>query len=196
MLFAVLLLRPGGSSGFRLGAGLGALVTQNGLAAQAHFVALDGDHFHEQLVAHLQLFPNVTDAMLSNLTNVQQAVGPWEYFDESAEIREPDYFTKVGLADLGIRQQITDHFYGLRRGGLVGGGHVDAAIIFHIDFDARLLNDPTNNLAPGTDEFADLRRIDLQCIDMWCETRDVRARSGQRLQHLAKHVEACDLGLA
>ncbi len=45
---------------------LGALLLQDGFARQLNAIAVDGQHFHQNLIAFFQFIANIVDAMLSN----------------------------------------------------------------------------------------------------------------------------------
>src|SRR5882757_3725379 len=62
-----------------------ALFAQNCFAREANFVAFDGEHFDEDLVAQFQFVADITDALFGNFADVQEAVGAWENFHEGAE---------------------------------------------------------------------------------------------------------------
>ena len=78
-----------------------ALLAQNSLAREANFVALDGQHLDENLVAEFQLVADFPDALLGDLADVQQPVGAGKNFDEGAEVRQPHHLAEIGLADFG-----------------------------------------------------------------------------------------------
>src|SRR5439155_21255108 len=54
--------------------GLGALVAQDGFAAEANLVAFDGDHLDQKLVAFLEVVPDVRDAVFGHFADVLSAV--------------------------------------------------------------------------------------------------------------------------
>src|SRR6202167_490037 len=61
------ILRLGCGFGFRRG----LLVAQDGFAAQADLVSLDGQNLHEDLIAFLQLVANRADARFGDFADVQ-----------------------------------------------------------------------------------------------------------------------------
>src|ERR1700690_1521768 len=93
--------------GFGLGGGL--LVAQHGFAAQADLIAFDGQYFHENLIAFLQLVADGADARFGDFAYVQPAVGSGENFDESAEFRDAHYRAEIGLADFGGGRYVPNH---------------------------------------------------------------------------------------
>ena len=68
-------------------------------ARQLDLVAFDADHLHHDLIAFLQLIPDIANPVFGDFRNVQQAVGAGEDLDERAEIRDADDFAEIGLAD-------------------------------------------------------------------------------------------------
>src|SRR5690242_13691514 len=59
-----------------------ALLAQHRLAAQLDLIAFERQHLYQDLVALLQLVPDVFDPVLGNLADVQQAVGAREDLHE------------------------------------------------------------------------------------------------------------------
>src|SRR6266849_5989979 len=92
-----------------------------GFARQADLVALDGENFHEDLVAELQLIANVANAMLGDFADMQEAVGAGEELDEGAELREANDFAEIGLADFGAGSDVPNHLQGGIAAGSAGG---------------------------------------------------------------------------
>src|SRR5216683_7174420 len=124
--------------------------------------ALDGENFHEDLVAELQLIANVADAMLGDFADVQEAVGAGEKLDESAEFREANYFAEIGLADFGAGSDVADHLQGGVAAGSAGGEDVHGAVFEDVDLHAGLLDDGLDLLSARTDEIADFVGRDAQ----------------------------------
>jgi hypothetical protein len=84
----------------------GALLFQDGFARQLNAIAFDGQHFHQHLVAFLQLVAHIVDAVLGNFADVQQAIGAGNDFDEGAEVRQSRNLAQVGLAYFGGRGDV------------------------------------------------------------------------------------------
>src|SRR5208337_4393568 len=138
-------------------------------------------HFNQQLIPFFEFIANVTNAVFSDLTNMQQSVRAGENLHEGAKIREPDYLAEIGLAQLGLGHKVLDHLKGLAGRSFVGGSDVDLAVIFHVDLYPRLLDNAANHLAPRPDQFADLLPVDLQGVDAGSILGDLRARLGEGL---------------
>src|SRR5207249_7257559 len=139
--------------------GLGAQVAQDGFAAEANLVALDGNHLDLNLVAFLELLADVRDAVFGHFADVEQAVRAGENLDEGAEIRQPDHFPEVGLAELRFGHQVPNYLQRLVGGFLFGGGDVHAPVVLDVALDAGLLDDAADRFAARPDQLADLRRI-------------------------------------
>src|SRR5258708_35999288 len=80
-----------------------------GFAREADLVALDGENFHEDLVAELEFVANVADAMFGDFADVEKAVGAGEKFDESAVLREADGIAEKGLDEFGAGINVAVH---------------------------------------------------------------------------------------
>ena len=141
---------------------LGALFSQDRFARELDAIALNRQHFHQDLIALVQFVANIFDAMFGDLADVQQPVRSGEDFDERAEIRESNDFAKICLTNLRRRRNVADDLQRLAHCGLIAGGNIHPAGIFDVDLDAGLLNDSTNHLPAGTDEVANLVDRDLQ----------------------------------
>src|SRR5206468_3753414 len=109
-----------------------------------------------------EFFPDVRDAVFGHFADVEQAVRAGENLDEGAEIRQPDHFPEVGLAELRLGHQVPNHLQGLVGGFLFGGSDVDAAVVLDVDLDAGLLDDAADHFAARPDQLADLRGVDAQ----------------------------------
>src|SRR5206468_3990108 len=104
-----------------------------GFAGEANLIALDGEHFNENLVAELEFVANVADAVFGDFADVQEAVGAGEKFDESAELREANDFAKIGLADFSAGGDIADHSESSIAAGSAGGEDVHGAVFEDVD---------------------------------------------------------------
>ena len=93
-LFKVAAALDGDGSGLRLSDGyfaaahLGALLFEDGFAREADAVAFDCKDFHENLIALFEFVADVLDAMLGDLTDVEEAIGAGQDFDEGSEVRQ------------------------------------------------------------------------------------------------------------
>src|SRR5882724_7674920 len=92
----------------KLAAHFCALFLEDGFARQPDPVALDGQHFHQYLVAFLQFVADVRNAVFRNFADVQQPVGAGNDLDEGAEIRQPGHSAEIGLSNLSRRRQVAD----------------------------------------------------------------------------------------
>src|SRR6266852_1341241 len=133
-------------------------------AGETDLVALDGENFHENLVAELEFVANVADAMLGDFADVQEAVGAGEKFDESAELREANDFAEIGLADFCASGDIADHRESGIAAGSAGGENVHGAVFENVNLDPSRFDDRADFLAAWTDEVADfvLRNLQLE----------------------------------
>src|ERR1700723_1993447 len=71
---------------------LRALFPQNRLPRKLDAVAFNRQDLHQNLVALAQLIFDLLHAMLCDLGDVQQTIGPREYLDKCAELSEPHDF--------------------------------------------------------------------------------------------------------
>src|SRR5713226_5779097 len=164
-------------------------------AGEADLVALDGENFHENLVAELQLIANVADAMLGDFADVQEAVSAGEKFDESAELREADDFAEIGLADFGAGGDVADHRESSIAAGSAGGEDVHGAVFEDIDLDASGFDDGPDLLAARTDEVADFVLRDLELEETRGVGGNLLAAFVERLFHDVQDLQAGLLGL-
>src|SRR5689334_12257578 len=65
---------------------LGTLFSQDRLARQLDAIAFDSQHLHKNLIAFMQLVAHILDAVLGDLADVKQSIGPREDFDKRSEI--------------------------------------------------------------------------------------------------------------
>src|SRR6266849_8206313 len=164
-------------------------------AGEADLVALDGENFHEDLVAELQLIANVADTMLGDFADVQKAVGAGEKFDEGPELREANDFAEIGLADFGASGDIANHLQGRVAAGSTGGEDMHGAVFEDVDLDAGGFDDGPDLLAPRPDEVADFVLRDFQLE----EARGVGGNRGaplaERFLHGVQDLETSFLRL-
>src|SRR5437660_821532 len=161
-----------------------------GLAREANLVALDGENFHEDLVAKLQLIPNVADAMLGDFADVQEAVGAGEKFDESAELRQANDFAEIGFADFGAGSDVANHLQGRIAAGSAGGEDVHGAVLEDVDLDAGGFDNGLDLLAARTYEVADFILRDFQLEEARSVGGNRSARLAQSLLHGVENLEA------
>src|SRR5437879_13491565 len=161
-----------------------------GLAREANLVALDGENFHEDLVAKLQLIPNVADAMLGDFADVQEAVGAGEKFDESAELRQANDFAEIGFADFGAGSDVANHLQSRIAAGSAGGEDVHGAVLEDVDLDAGGFDHGLDLLAARTDDDADSILRDLHLAEARRIGGNRRARLAQSLLHGVENLEA------
>ena len=128
--------------------------------------------------------------MVRELRDVHEAVDVREDLHERAELRHALDGALVGGADLRLGREALDDVEGLLDRVRVGRGHVDRAVVLHVDGDAGLIDDAFDGLAAGADDEPDLVGLDLDGGDARRVGREIRARGGQRLEHLAEDVEA------
>src|SRR6185437_3029163 len=90
-----------------------ALLFENRFARKTNAVAFDGEHFHQDLIAFLQLVANIFNAMLCDFADVQQTFGSRDDFDECSEISQTRDFAEIGLPYFGGRGQVANDLNGL-----------------------------------------------------------------------------------
>ena len=112
---------------------LRALLFQNRLARQPDAVAFHRQHFHQHLVAFLQLIADIADAMLRHFTDVQQPIGTRQNFDKRSKVRQPRDFPEIRLPYFRRRRNVSDNLQGLRRRRLIARRHLDQPGVFHVD---------------------------------------------------------------
>src|ERR1017187_7000352 len=132
-----------------------ALFFEHRAAAEFDFVAFERQALHQNLVAFLQLVADDLDAVLGDLADVQQTVGPGEDFHEGPEIHQPHHLAEIGFADFGGGGEIADDLDRLVGAGFIGAGHVNRAIVLDVDLDAGLLDDAANDFAAWSDDVED-----------------------------------------
>ncbi len=120
---------------------------------------------------------------------MQEAIGVGEDLDEGAEVRDALDGALVDHANLGLSDQALDDVEGTAHGALVGGRHVDGAVVFDVDLDARLVDDALDGLATGADDDTDLVGLDLDGGDARGPLGHGLSGSGQGLEHLAEDVQ-------
>src|SRR6266446_9780006 len=164
-------------------------------AREADLVALDGENFHENLVAELEFVANVADAMLGDFADVEKAVGAGEKLDEGAELREANDFAKIGLADFRAGGNVADHRESSISAGSAGGKDVHGAVFEDVDLDAGGFDDGANFLAARTDEVANLVLRDLQFEEAGSVGRNFLAAFAERLFHDVEDFKTGFFGL-
>src|SRR5712672_1039819 len=165
------------------------------LAREPDLVALDREHLDQHLVAQLQLIANVANAMLGNLTDVQQAVGAREQLDERSEFGETHYFAEIGFADFRRSGYLAHH---LQRGiaaRAAGRENVHRAVFQDFDLHAGRLDYRPDLLPARTNQVTNLIRRNVQLVQPRSEGRNRSTRLGQRLIHGVKNFQPRLLGL-
>src|SRR6185503_16631824 len=110
-------------------------------------------------------------------------------FDESSEIRQPNYFAQIDLAHFGLGGYVLDDLDGFVSRGFVGRGHIHLAVVGDVNLDASLLDDGTDHLATGPDDITDLVSTDLEGINSRSITGGVATGSRDRFKHLVEDKE-------
>ena len=64
-----------------------ALLAKNGFAAKLNFIPIERQNLYQDLVAFFQLISNGLNSVFRNFTDMQQAIGARENFDEGAKLR-------------------------------------------------------------------------------------------------------------
>src|ERR1700722_17900367 len=100
--------QSGTLAGFRGARGCPFFLQQR-LAAQANLSGrVDVDDLDQDLFAFLQLVAHVLHAVIGDLRDVQQPIGPRHDLDECAEVGDSLDLAEVGLVDLGRGRQLLD----------------------------------------------------------------------------------------
>ena len=87
---------------------------------------------------------------------MDQPVGPGQDLDKSAEVHDLLDRPEVNLAFLGFGHEPVDEGFGFLDGRAVGGGDVDRAVVFHVDFHLEVLLDLLDGGAALADDVPDL----------------------------------------
>ena len=103
-----------------------------------------------------------------------------ENFDKRTEFLRRDHATLIGLTDLDFACHATDDFLRARHALASRRVDVHRAVVLDVNFGAGFGDDALNGFAAGTDERADLLRIDLDCLDPRRVFRQLRPRFVQR----------------
>src|SRR3990172_839254 len=119
---------------------------------------------------------------------MNEAVGAGQDLDKGAELDDLAHRAFVYFPDLRFGGDPLHHFDGFLRGGLVAGSDDDRAVVFHVHLDAGGLDDAANDFSPGSDDLADLVRLDFDRDDARRVARDVFAVRRDGLVHDAEDV--------
>src|SRR5690606_33766333 len=157
----------------------------HGLARQAHLaVALQAQQLDLDHVAELDHVFDALDSVVVDLADVQQALGAGHDLDEGAEAHDALDLALVDLAGLWLRGEALDDLEGALDGLLIVAGHVDGAVVLHVDLATGGVDDALDGLAAGSDDDADLVWLDLDGGDARRPAVDLRTGLREGLQHL------------
>src|SRR6202011_5868320 len=132
---------------------------------------------------------NVFDPPISNLRDVQEAIGTWENLNKSPEIDDSGDRTKIGLADLRLRSEPANAVDGGVGRRTVRGGDRDGTVVLHIDLRTGLFDDGADDLAAGPYDIANLVGIDLYLDNARGMRGNPSAGLFQSLLHYTEDVE-------
>src|SRR5208282_3385793 len=109
--------------------------------------AIDVEHLHVDLVALVQHVLDAADALVGDLRDVEQAVGPRHYLDEGAELDDLADRAVVDLADFGLGGDLLDHADRFFHRDPVGRRNQHGAVVLDVYFAAGLLDQSADDLA-------------------------------------------------
>ena len=127
--------------------------------------------------------------MVGQLGDVDQAVLAGQHLDKRAERHDADDLALVNPAHFDLVGQALDPVDRLPAAFLVDRGDEDATVVLDVDLRAGLLGDLADHLASGTDDVADLVRVDEDRGDPRRVVAHLGARPRQDRQHLVEHEE-------
>ncbi|OQA06589.1 MAG: hypothetical protein BWY66_01788 [bacterium ADurb.Bin374] len=169
---------------------------QEGLAGEVHAaLRVDLDHFHGDFVADVHDVFDLVHAVVVELADVNHAFDAGQDLDERAELHDALHLAGVGLAHFGVFGDLADHVEGLLDRGLIGADDRDVAVVTGVDLDLALFLDLADGLSAGSDQVADLVRIDVDRLDAGGVDRQRGAGLRDRLHHLLENVHAAQLRL-
>src|SRR4051794_26516529 len=164
--------------------------------ADAAALAVDLDHADGHLVALVEHLLDRRRALArGDVRDVQQAVGALGELDERAERGRLHDLAGVLVADLDLLGHAADALG--ERVAQLTAARVDEhlALVVDVDLGLELVLQGADGLAALADEQADLVRVDLDGEDPRRVGRELRARPGDRVVHLAEDRQARLAGL-
>ena len=162
-------------------------------AQASALVAIDELHLHAVALLH-DVFGLLGAAVLQ-LGDVHEAFGARHDLDERAERRRALHRALVRLADHRLGGERLHHLARALHRLAADGGDRDETRVVDRELGARLVLDAANRLALRSDQVADLLGADLHRHDARRVRRQIGARLGERLVHLAEDVQAAFLRL-
>ena len=169
---------------------------QGGLARQLHAVlVVHGDRLHQHRIADPADVRHAGNIAIGQLADVDQAVLAGKDLDEGPEFLDrgdPALVDPADLHALGHGHDLVAGRLGPR--GLEAGERDDAAVL-DVDLGAGLFLEPTNRLAAGADDQADLLGIDLDLDQPRRIGGNLLARPLDRPQHRPEDLQPGLVGL-
>ena len=138
---------------------------------------------------------DLLDALILHFRDVDETVLAAHEVYECAEIDDVDDLAIVDFANFGLFNNAFNPSlsgFDLRA---IGRADLDDAFIVNINLRAGFSHDLADNLAACSDDVADLRFVDLHCLDTRRMLGHFAARIAQSLVHLAKDVRAASFRL-
>ena len=152
--------------------------------------------FYFDLVAFLDHIAGLLHPALRQLADMHQPVLGAEEVHERAEVHHLDDGAFVDVAELRLGRDRLDPVDRRLDELAVGGRDLHRTVVLDVDLGAGLLDDLTDNLAAGADDFADLVGRDLERLDARRMLPEFRAGGVQRLRHFSEDMQAAILGLS
>ena len=120
---------------------------------------------------------------------MHESIHAGQHFDEGTEVHDLLDLAHVQLADLDLLGDLVHPGNRLLGGRLVARGDRHGPVVLHIHFHAASGHDVADDFAAGTDDLADLLRLDLERVDPGRVGRHVRARRRKGQAHTFQDVQ-------
>src|SRR4029078_3008452 len=146
------------------------------------------DHQHLHLIADAADIADGVDVAGRELADMHQTVAAWQNLDEGAEILDARNAAVVDLADLDGGGAGFDRSQSGVGPFAIGAGDRDRAVVLDFDDASGRFLDAADILAAGTDEHADLFRIDMRADETRSKWGDVFLGPRDGGEHLAKDL--------
>ncbi len=115
--------------------------------------------------------------------------------NECAKVHDAHDFAQIYIPDLDILGDAFDDAACLGSGGFIGRGDVHAAVVLNVDLHAGLGNDLVDHLSAGSNDLANLFRIDGEADNLGRVLAQMLSGLCQRLQHDLQDVEPSVISL-
>src|SRR5262249_41814504 len=142
-------------------------------------LAIHADDLHHHHVAHVQHVLGARHAMMIDLRDVEQAVPPRHDLDERAEGHDAAHPALIYVADLRVLGDVLDQLERALPALAVDRRDTHLARVLDVDLGPGLVGDAFDDLAPRSDDFADLVGRDVDDHDARRVGRHLRTRRGE-----------------